>query len=71
MTTTGGSVLDALAAVREAGGDAEAVVTVIDREEGAREALAAQGVDLIALATMGQLVPSRGEGRSTHLSRIP
>lgn len=51
VTTTGGSVLDALAAVREAGGDAGAVLTVVDREEGARDALAAAGVELIALYT--------------------
>jgi orotate phosphoribosyltransferase len=51
VTTTGGSVLEALAAVREAGGDAKAVLTVVDREEGATEALAAAGVELIALFT--------------------
>ena len=43
--------LDALAAVREVGGDAKAVLTVVDREEGATEALAAAGVELIALFT--------------------
>lgn len=51
VTTTGGSVLEALRVVREAGGDATAVLTVVDREEGAREALAAEGVELLALYT--------------------
>ncbi|MGZ8995724.1 MAG: orotate phosphoribosyltransferase, partial [Rhodospirillales bacterium] len=51
VTTTGGSVLEALAAVREAGGDAKVVLTVVDREEGARDALAEAGVELIALYT--------------------
>jgi orotate phosphoribosyltransferase len=51
VTTTGGSVLEALAAVREAGGEAKAVLTVVDREEGATEALAAAGVELVALFT--------------------
>jgi orotate phosphoribosyltransferase len=49
VTTTGGSVLEAVKAVREQGGDATAVLTVVDRKEGAREALAQAGVELIAL----------------------
>ncbi|MBL8658162.1 MAG: orotate phosphoribosyltransferase [Rhodospirillales bacterium] len=51
VTTTGGSVLDALRAVREAGGSAATVLTVVDREEGARANLAAEGVELVALCT--------------------
>jgi orotate phosphoribosyltransferase len=49
VTTSGGSVLEAVKAVREQGGDAAAVLTVVDREEGARAALAQAGVELIAL----------------------
>jgi len=51
VTTTGGSVLEALQAVREAGGDAATVLTVVDREEGATKALAEAGVELIGLYT--------------------
>lgn len=55
VTTTGGSALQALAAIREAGGDVLAVLSVVDREAGAREALAALGVELVALATLNEL----------------
>jgi orotate phosphoribosyltransferase len=51
VTTTGGSVLEAVKEVRTAGGKVTNVITVVDREEGAREALAAAGVELIALYT--------------------
>jgi orotate phosphoribosyltransferase len=43
-TTTGGSTLDALRIVREAGGDVIRVVTLVDRGEGAVEAFAEAGV---------------------------
>lgn len=36
-STTGGSVLDAVAALREAGADVAAVVVVVDRDTGAKE----------------------------------
>ncbi len=51
VTTTGGSVLDALQAVREAGGAAATVLTVVDREEGAGANLAKEGVELLSLFT--------------------
>lgn len=51
VTTTGGSVLDALAAVREAGGNAATVLTIVDREEGAAARLAGAGVELLSLYT--------------------
>jgi len=50
-STTGGSLLQAIAAVREAGGIVEAAVTVIDRQEGAMEALAAEDVRLLSVFT--------------------
>lgn len=49
VTTTGGSALKAIAALRAAGAVVEHVVTVLDREEGASEAFAAAGVELHAL----------------------
>ena len=49
VTTTGGSALKAVAALRAAGGTVEHVVTVVDREEGATEAFAAEGIALHAL----------------------
>jgi orotate phosphoribosyltransferase len=55
-TTTGGSLLKAVEAARAAGLDVVQTITVVDREEGAREALAAQGLSLEALVTREQLL---------------
>lgn len=49
VTTTGGSAMKAVEAVREAGGEIAFVLTIVDREEGATEAFAAQGLDFRAL----------------------
>jgi orotate phosphoribosyltransferase len=46
VTTTGGSILKAIEDVRAAGAEVLKVVTLIDRQEGAEEAMAAQGVVL-------------------------
>ena len=55
VTTKGGSVLQAVRAAREdLGCNVVAVVTVVDREEGAREALAKEGLDLIPLFLMSE-----------------
>ena len=43
VTTTGGSVLKAVDAVRSRGADVLKVITVVDRQEGAREALKSPG----------------------------
>ncbi len=49
VTTTGGSALQAIEALRGAGADVRNVVTIVDREEGAGETFAAQGIALHAL----------------------
>jgi len=49
VTTTGGSALEAVRLVREAGGRVRTVLTLVDRGEGAAEALAAEGLALNAL----------------------
>jgi orotate phosphoribosyltransferase len=49
VTTTGGSALQAVAEARRHGCEVAAVVTVIDRLEGAREALAREGIELRAV----------------------
>jgi orotate phosphoribosyltransferase len=61
ITTTGQSALDAVRALRDAGGSVERVLVVVDREEGARERLAEQGVELEALLTASELL-SEGAG---------
>ncbi|RIL04699.1 MAG: orotate phosphoribosyltransferase [Proteobacteria bacterium] len=47
--TTGGSTLDALAAVEEAGGKVARVLCIVDRGEGAADAFAARGLALESL----------------------
>jgi orotate phosphoribosyltransferase len=47
-STTGGSVLTAVEALREAGADVVAVAVIVDRGSGAREAIEAQGLTYYA-----------------------
>jgi orotate phosphoribosyltransferase len=49
VTTTGGSALKAIEALRAAGAGVRHVATIVDREEGADEAFATAGVALHAL----------------------
>lgn len=51
VTTTGGSAMKAVAAVRAEGGMVAKVVTVVDREQGAGDNFAAQDIELVALLT--------------------
>jgi orotate phosphoribosyltransferase len=54
--TTGASALTAVRAVREAGGEVVGVVTVVDRNTGAAEAIEAEGVpyrSVLGLADLG------------------
>lgn len=51
VTTTGGSVMKAADMIRQAGGITDTVVTVLDRQEGAREALAEAGLELRSVLT--------------------
>lgn len=56
VITTGGSALKAVEAVRAAGGRLVGVLAVVDREEGGREAIEAQGLEVAALARAGEIV---------------
>ena len=49
VTTTGGSAIKALEAVRDAGGDVVLVYTIVDREEGATENFTQAGVPFRSL----------------------
>jgi len=53
--TTAGSLIKAIAAVRELGGVVETAIVIVDREEGAREALVETGVELKSLASIQKL----------------
>ncbi|MFC6836999.1 orotate phosphoribosyltransferase [Halomarina ordinaria] len=59
IATTGGSAVDAVEALREAGAVVERVLVVVDREEGAREHLAEHGVELEALLSASDLLADR------------
>jgi len=54
-TTTGGSTLDALDIVEQAGGKVARVLCILDRGEGAAEAFAERGVELESLFGRGDL----------------
>ena len=55
-STTGGSVLTAVAALREAGADVVGVATVVDRDTGAREAIEAAGLPCRAVLSVSELL---------------
>lgn len=49
VTTTGGSAIKAIEAVRDQGATVQNVITILDREEGANEAFAAVNIKLTSL----------------------
>ena len=56
VITTGGSALKAAQAIRDAGGKVVGVLALVDREEGGREALEADGLVVIALTRASEIV---------------
>ncbi|RJQ76528.1 orotate phosphoribosyltransferase [Pseudonocardiaceae bacterium YIM PH 21723] len=54
-TTTGGSPLTAVDAVRAAGGEVVGVATVVDRDSGAKEIIEAKGVQYRSILTKSDL----------------
>jgi len=61
VITTGGSALKAVAAIRAAGGVILGVLAVVDREEGGREVLEAEGLAVETLAGAREIVARMGE----------
>jgi orotate phosphoribosyltransferase len=57
VTTSGGSVMYGINALREAGAVVETVVTVVDREQGASERLSDAGITLVPLVRVSDLLP--------------
>ena len=55
VTTTAGSAVRAVEAIREGGAVVDKVVVIIDRAEGGTEALAAVGAKLIPILTVEEL----------------
>jgi orotate phosphoribosyltransferase len=59
VTTSGGSALYGIEALRAAGARADRIVTVVDREQGAGPMLQEHGADLIPLVLVSELLKSR------------
>lgn len=56
VTTTGGSAIKAVDAVRDSGGEVVLVFTMVDRDEGATEAFAEAGIPFRALYKAGEFL---------------
>ena len=56
VTTKGGSVMQAVRAVRDRGARVSKIITLVDRLEGAEENLAKEGIPLVALYTTRDLL---------------
>jgi orotate phosphoribosyltransferase len=56
VTTSGGSALYGICSLRAAGARADRVVTVVDREQGAGEMLRQQGVHLLPLVKVSEIL---------------
>ena len=56
VTTSGGSVIDAIEIVRETGAEVRYVICVVDREEGAKENLKEISTELLPLVTASDLL---------------
>lgn len=55
VITTGGSTLKAIDAIRQAGGVVPVALVLVDREEGGRAAIEAEGVPVVSLFTKSAL----------------
>jgi orotate phosphoribosyltransferase len=55
VITTGGSALQAVEAIENAGGSVSGVLAVVDREEGGREAIEGRGYTVRSLVTLTDL----------------
>ena len=56
VITTGGSALRAVEAIRSAGGFVVGVLSLVDREEGGREALHEAGLPVLALVHAAEIL---------------
>ena len=56
VITTGGSTLKAIEAIRAAGGEVVFCLVLVDREEGGRPAIEANGVPVVSIFTRSELI---------------
>jgi orotate phosphoribosyltransferase len=66
VVTTGGALIEALQAVREAGLECRIAVCVLDREEGGADALARRGARLVSLFRAGELLFAEKTAAKPH-----
>ena len=59
VTTTGGSSIETVEVLRDAGAIVDKVLVVVDREEGAKEALEDIDVELVPLVTASELLEGK------------
>lgn len=57
VITTGGSALKAVEVLRQHGAQVLGVLALVDREEGGREAIEAQGLSVVSLARAAEILP--------------
>ena len=57
VTTTGGSAVKAIEALKAEGAIIERVITVVDRQEGAADAFKAAGIRFTAILTAAEPLP--------------
>ena len=67
IITTGGSTLQAIDAIEEAGGHVAFVLVLVDRQEGGREAIEQHGHTVVSIFTRGDLI-SKDAGRRSHIA---
>ena len=56
MVTTGGSVLKAAQTLRDAGAVVKRAICVVDREEGALEMLKENGIELVSMVKVSEIL---------------
>jgi orotate phosphoribosyltransferase len=64
VITTGGSTLQAIEAIEEAGGQVAFVIVLVDRQEGGREAIEQRGHLVVSIFTRADLVGTNAGRRS-------
>lgn len=57
VITTGGSALKAIQVLRAHGAQILGVLALVDRQEGGKEAIKAEGVSVVSLVTAGEILP--------------
>lgn len=67
VITTGGSTLQAIDAIEEAGGRVAFVLVLVDRQEGGRETIEQRGHAVVPIFTRAD-VTGKDAGRGSHIA---